>query len=231
MDNIFLAHHFGDVDRDLVRDVSAIIESHGLRVVTGDVAGGESLTDEIKALITGCECPNSDSNASGRTADREIHDSSVVTDELQFARHNRKRAIALRHSAVLAEGAMYRENEHITYDPGKPVAAFVKLSKTIGKWRKDDGRIVQLMLAPPDEIGKLLSRNPNTAECVYRSVRNGQKSDWRTGLLQREVGGVFAFVNVEDGSLVEIRLRSAGEQWSSPAIRQWIPVELERENS
>lgn len=229
LDTVFLSYSFRDEDRDLVRDVSAVLESHDLRVVTGDIAGGGALTPEVIKLIDGCDALVAVATPRDPIAGGKFSTHPWVDDELKHARDRGKNAIALRHNQVELRG-MYSENEYINYDPAQPLAAFVKLSRTLGKWKKDDGRTIQVMLAPAEEIGRLLSRDPDMASCEYRTVRNGRPGEWRKGFLQREPGGAFAFVNVDDGTLVEIRLRGAGERWSSAAVRQWIRVDLLKEN-
>jgi hypothetical protein len=51
MRTAFLSCHFGDPDRELVRQVETLLESHGLRVVIGEELGGGSLTPEVMGRI------------------------------------------------------------------------------------------------------------------------------------------------------------------------------------
>src|SRR5947209_6281659 len=51
METVFLSYSFRDQDRELVKYVEGIIESHGLKSVAGDVAGGNALDPEIAKMI------------------------------------------------------------------------------------------------------------------------------------------------------------------------------------
>ena len=51
MRTVFLSCHFGDADRDLMRQVEGLLESHGLRVITGEEPGGGPLTPAVMKRI------------------------------------------------------------------------------------------------------------------------------------------------------------------------------------
>jgi hypothetical protein len=48
MRTVFLSCHFGEADRELVHRAEGLLESHNLRVVTGEELGGGELTAEVK---------------------------------------------------------------------------------------------------------------------------------------------------------------------------------------
>src|SRR5437764_1514551 len=101
METVFLSYSFRDQDRELVKYVEGIIESHGLKSVAGDVAGGNALDPEIEKMIK-----ESDALVAVATPRDPVAGTARFTthpwvlSELQCARDNQKPSIALRHKDV-----------------------------------------------------------------------------------------------------------------------------------
>src|SRR5713101_9048875 len=94
MKTIFLSWHFGDSDRELVRQVDGLLGSHGLRTITGEELGGGALTPEVMDLIA-----KSDALVALMTKRNEPpHYGGThpwVVDEFKHAKFLNKPAIAL----------------------------------------------------------------------------------------------------------------------------------------
>src|SRR5207248_1863835 len=94
-----------------------------------------------------------------------------VHDELVIARTKGKLAIALVDNQVDTGGA-YKEHEFIPYLSGAPILALIKLSRTIGRWKREIGRSVRVRILP-DELGRKLSALADSngmASCKSRLV-------------------------------------------------------------
>lgn len=226
METVFLSFSFRDDDRELVKHVEGIIESHGLKPITGDVGGGETVSDAVADLIAEADALVAVATPRDAIAGTNRFTTHPwVEDELKYARAKKKPAIALRHQDVDFKG-MFTENEYVIYDPNKPVPAFVKLARTLGKWLRDDGRIVKVVLKPFDAIGKLAAKE--STKCTYRMIKDGKKGPLREGYLTNEPGSPVAYINGQDGKQFELRLSTDDEEWVSATESQSLQVELKK---
>src|SRR4051794_2708610 len=113
METVFLSFSFRDEDQELVKYVQGLIESHGLKAVTGDAIGGGALEDAIEQDID-----QADALVAVATPRDRIVDSTRFTThpwvlkELKYARKKKKPAIAFRHISVDFQG-QFAEDEYI----------------------------------------------------------------------------------------------------------------------
>jgi hypothetical protein len=225
MRTLFLSCHFGDSDRELVRQVEGLLESQGLRIRTGEELGGAALTPEIMARIAKC-----DGLVALMTKRVEPPDYGGthpwVVDEFKHAKSLNKPAIALVAPGVAIVGA-YKDHERIDYDPQDPLKAFLKLSKTVGFWKSEGGRLLRVQLRPSHVTDQIAAANGN-AQCKYRLFNADMTpSDWYVAQTLNEGDGVYAYLKgVQDESKIEVRVEVAGRIWKSTVLQQWIPVEL-----
>jgi len=202
-----------------------ILESHMVRTITGEELGGGALTNTIMGRIN-----NSDALIALITPGEQRLDGSYtphtwVRDELNYARGRNKRAISLLQQSILPEGA-WQEHEYIKFDPANLLPALRRLVKTIGQWKKEDGRLVKVMLLP-EEVGTKVVLNKAT--CKYRFFKNGRPSEWKKADVVGEVGGSFAFIFCPyDDSLLEIRTKIGRDEWGSKAFNQFIPANFKK---
>lgn len=224
---IFLAFSFRREDRDLVRRVEALLESHGIRVDTGEVLGGEMLTPAVKKRIDGSDAlvallTRREKMASGKWS---THD--WVRDEVSYARTRKKAAIALVDVAVDVGGA-YQEHERIDYDPKKESLAFLKLSQTVGEWKSQSGRLLKIRILPED-LGQTVGTLGDQAKCECRFTTQGKTTRWFPASSVPEPGGTYAYVpGVLEDALIQLRVRLPGETWMSPAAPQWMDATLSK---
>ena len=229
METVFLSFSFRDDDRDLVKLVEGVIESHGLKPVTGDSLGGGVLTPAVEDMINEADAlvavatPRDPIPGTNRFVTHPW-----VLDELKYARARKKPAIAFRHDAVDFQG-MFTENEYIDYDPAKAGPAFVKLSKTLGKWVRDDGRLIRVVLDPAEPLGKLAAKS--SVKCAYRLVKNGKKGPLREGYLTNDPGAPVAHINSQDGKQFEIYISTDDEEWFSNTESEWLRVSLKKKGN
>jgi hypothetical protein len=226
VNKIFLAFSFRAENSQLVRDIDRVVRSHGLVLVTGEILGGQGLTAEIQARIK-----ESDALIALMTREQKIEGRDIwqptpwVTTEYISARARNQLAIAMVEDGVQSNGA-YAENEHIKLDRTVQSEAFIRLSETIGLWRAQSGRSLEIRLLP--EAAATLAANENT-KCEYRLVPPvGDPTDWKVGRARSKPGGVFLVVQgVKVNEDIQVKILEGGNpRWRSEESPQWVHIEL-----
>lgn len=237
MQSVFLSFHFNaptdrdQHDKNLAGHVDLLLRSHGLNVVNGGTLGGAALTkavmdriDECEALValmTRREVIRQASNGAPETYSTHLW----VRDELMHARQNRKRTIALIETNV-DHGGAYQEHEWIAYDRADPLGAILKLTDTVGLWRRESGRMVPIQIMPATLAAKV-GKAPG-AVCEYRQMVPGKPwSAWVSMMVVPTKGGTFAYAEgVRDDTLVQVRVMVGGTQYISKAGSQELQIQL-----
>jgi hypothetical protein len=232
MEKIFLSYHYDDgPNRELARQVEELLETHAVLVVTGEALGGGSLTPEIKKEIEGA-----DALVALLTRNQEVPATGKWTThpwcagELQYARDlaEPRPAIALVEEGVDVSG-LYKEHEYIRYDADRPLPAFLKLSKTLFRWRKRFGRTLKIQLLP-EHVARDHWAQRNACQWEYRLTSGMQETEWRRGRPQDEPGGLFLYVRVPDDTMmIEVRIVRQGKAWGSKTASFYMPVSLVEE--
>jgi hypothetical protein len=223
MDAIFLSHSFRSEDRDLAAAVEAVIDSYGIRVLTGRHLGGEQFNPQIQSRIQ--ECNGLIALLTPRTPlpNGRFAAPQWVVDELTHARALGKRALEIVHKDVELAG-MAVQHERADYDPVAAVPTFVKLSQTLGLWKQEHGRSLKVLVLP-ETVGARI-KSPKFI-CEYRFSKQGKPGAWRTANCLREPGGTYAYLSgAADDVLVEVRVRDGTKSWSSSASPQWLHIKV-----
>jgi hypothetical protein len=229
MDRVFLAFSFRPEDRELVSGIEHLLESHNLRTVTGESVGGEALTPAVEARIDASHALIALLTPRERKEDGRYTTHDWVRDELNYARAHHKPTIALLHTDVDLAG-MYAEHERVDYDPNSPLSAFIKLSQTIGTWKRAAGRQDKIRVLP-EEFGHQLTDGRRDRAGSYRLIRSGRPGPWERAVIIREVGGAFAYLSgVDDDSLIQLRIQFSGHTWISEAAAHTMHVTLKQTN-
>jgi hypothetical protein len=225
MNSAFVSYHFSDEDRPLVTHVERLLASHGVFIRTGNTLGGGPLAREVLELIEAADglvalMTRRDALAGGT----EYTTHPWVTDEYNHARSIKKPAIALVEAGVRTGGA-YQEHERIPLDRANLVPALLKLSETIGKWKRDAGRTLMVRIRPDDTAARMAA---DDAACEYRLWVRDRASDWRPATLIPEGEGTFVYVQgVKDDTRVQVRVKWKGTDWHLTRIhQQWAEVIL-----
>ena len=223
MPKIFLSHSFADRDRELVSQVERLVRSHGLLATNGRNLGGGPLTPEIARSIE-------EADALVALVTRRENDPGNVThpwvlQELAHARLRDKPAIGLYEKGVPTQGAD-AGYEHIDYDPAAAHLAFIKLSETVGEWKRRAGRLLKVQVLPED-VARSLGARADHVRCECRFQVEGNDTDWQAARVRREVGGVFVYLRVPDAAEM-VQLRSDGPpQCESAYTPVWMPMQLD----
>ncbi len=225
MKKIFLSFSF-DTARDLSGLVGQLLDSHDLTPVTGERAAGDPLRDRIFGQIRNC-----DGLIALLTQRDEIVNnagwkpSDWVRDELNHARTNGLRTIALVEEGVVVGGA-FTDHERIHFTREALVEAILALSTTLGIWKREAGRRVKVRIMP-----EVLSRAPRFVRgqmnCEYRYLIEGQPTNWRPITPLPEVGSTVVYLpGVQDGHLIQLQVRDGSNEWQSDFVHQSLEVEL-----
>jgi hypothetical protein len=227
LNKIFLSFSFRPENDQLVRDIDRVIRSHGLVPVTGEILGGQGLTQEIQARIQ-----QSDALIAVLTREQQLQGQNVwlptqwVSDEYGAARARGQLAMAIVEENVQVNGA-YTQHEHIKLNRAAQAETFIRLSETIGLWRAEAGRSLEIRLLPQAAASFATSGN---ARCEYRLVPpGGVPSPWKEGRAARRPGGVFLVVQgVKFDQAIEVKIFEGNSpKWSSAESPQWVHIELD----
>ena len=223
MNTVFLSYHYDEPNTKLATKVQQLVESHNLRPFTGDNLGGDALTDALKAEIQKGDALVALMTRAQQFANGDWATHAFCESELQYARSVGKPCIALLETGVKTKG-LFQEHEYIAYDPADPLAAFLKLSRTIGRWKLAAGRILKLQVIPHETATEIWS---NQAQCQwqYRLISGLTESDWRNAKARKEPGGLYLYVQVPDDiTQIEVRIQCPTKLWASEAIHFHMPV-------
>src|SRR6267142_3076489 len=161
METVFLSYSYRPQDQTLVTPIVELIvdvlESHIVRAVTGEALGGGTLTPTIMGRIDGSDALIALITPDEQRADGTYTPHVWVRDELNYARSRNKRAISMMQQTVTPDGA-WQEHEYIKFDPANILPSLRRLVQTIGQWKRQDGRLVKVMLLP-EEVGARVVRS------------------------------------------------------------------------
>jgi len=228
---VFLGFSFDDATRPLAAAVEGLLESHEAQVITGEDLGGGSVTQAVEARIEQAHALVALLTPDERKANGRYACKPWVHDELIIARTRQKLAIAVLDDRVEPGGA-YKEHELIPFLAEAPLPAFLKLSRTIGQWKRQIGRLVRVRILPDTLAQKVAdSADSNGGEpCESRLVAvDGVSGPWQAAPVVHEIGGTFAYVRgAQDDTRVQLRITLGNEVWQSPAANQWMDLKLEK---
>jgi hypothetical protein len=224
MKRIFLAFAYRDADRELANQVQQLLGSHDVPVITGENLGGQALTPAVKERIDDSDALIALLTQRDRLGKKKKFTTHQwVQDELNYARGKQKRAIALIETDVDV-GGMYAPNEYIPFDRQNPLPAFLRLSDTVGQWKREIGRTLKVMILPP-ELARTVGQG--AIKCRYKFFAEGKDTDWQETKAIREIGGTFVYlVGVRDDYIIQLEVKLPNETWQSIAAPQWVQIEL-----
>jgi hypothetical protein len=227
MDKIFVASSFQDSDRTLVEAVAAILYSLGLQPTNGRNLGGEPLDDAVRERIE---------QTDGLVAlftrrDQEAWSTHPwVMGEFGHAISTGRRSIALVDNSLDWTQTMWAGRQYIILDRNAPSVGLLKLVDELGTWKREAGTSLTVTLAQRDLLEEFRT-NGDRFRIRYRCWHRAQHDNWRsTDRFYFE--GAAIVVNMPSipstDHLVEIEVsvQGTGKRWTSPALRQFLPVDL-----
>jgi len=233
MDKIFVSFSYRNDDqlvvRPMVEFVEAVLEAHGIRAITGEATGGEALTPAIMGRINECDALIAILTPNKKRDDGKSDPHPWVRDELNQARGQNKKCIALVRPDVAVEGA-WQEHERIAWGQDDLLRVAKRLVQTVGQWKREGGRVVKVMLLP-EALAFRIARNPEGAVCEYRLIQNttGKATAWQATDVVGETAGTFVWINVvSEDSLLEVRVKLGRELWRSRVAPQFVHTKLQK---
>ncbi len=229
MDKVFLSYSFApEPPGEIISAIETLLESHDIRPTGGEDIEGRTLNEGIKSEIAKCDGLVAVLSARNRKDNGRFLPTSWVMAELVHARAKEKSCIAIAYPDVDVEGPE-AANERIPFNPARPSDALLKLSRTVGDWKRSRGRRAKVRILPPELLP--LIQGDDRMECLYRLMREdtGERlNDWERAKLAVMPGGAFAFIPaVPADSLIQVKLQSeSGTSWISQPTPQWLHVEL-----
>jgi hypothetical protein len=223
---VFLAFAFRDADKDLVDYVDRLFASHFVETITGEGLGGDALTPAVQTRIDGCDAVVGLLTQRDAIQNGGFTTHQWVLDEIAYARNKGKRAIAIVESGVNVAG-MYQPHEYIPLDRASLLPTFIRLSETVGLWKREMGRTVKVQILP-QALAKKFGGSSNGIRCSHRLWSQGRNSAWtEVTPVPEGAGGTFAWIQgVQDEHLIQLRIESGGKAWHSPATSQWMQILL-----
>ena len=141
MNSIFVSYKFRETDRVIAADVKRLITSHLLTPVDGEDLGGEQLWEEVRRRIL-----SADALVALFLSPHDADEHAWLRTEYDRACDDKqKKAIAIVETTYPWRDP--RNKEYIKLDRATPLPAFLKLSTTLGVWRRDAGQRVQIVAA------------------------------------------------------------------------------------
>lgn len=221
---VFLAYHYDEHGKAVARLFDALLDSHGVEIETGENTGGGALDVKVAKKIEGCD---------GLVAlftkrQRPESTNNWVHHEFAHAQATIRRVFAVYERGVPTDG-MYSGHERVEFEGDEGlVEAILKVSSTIGVWRREIGD-VRAAFVVPDEVCQKVRRD-SYATCEYQRMdpSSGDVSGWsKTDLQPLGLGGYRVTVGqVRRGDLIQLRITSPEGRWESGFTDQAMRLEM-----
>jgi len=217
MESVFVSYKFRESDWQVADNIKRLIRSHSLDPKDGVDLLGDALWPGVSQRTRA-----SDALVALFLLPHDPTDHTWIRTEYDHACDSQKRVIA-----VVEDGFPWsdpRNKEYVKLDRMAQLQGFLKLSSTLGGWRKDAGRQVVVRLLP-DAIAYKASRS--VYSCQYRLIERSKPGDWVTVTPQAAVTGFgFPASGIRDNVTIEIEVKdgnratfiSATDPSSIPAL-------------
>ena len=220
MNSIFVSYKFRDTDRVIAADVKKLVTSHLLTPVDGEDLGGGQLWEEVGNRIL-----SADALVALFLSPHDADEHAWLRTEYDRACDDKqKRAIAIVETSYPWRDP--RNKEYIKLDRANLLPTFLKLSTTLGVWRREAGQRVQIKLLP-EMMARLAARQGYS--CRYRlSEENQPITDWITVQPGGSVAGFgFRASGIREKVNIEIEVNDGTRTiYFSAADPFCIPAEL-----
>ena len=219
MESSFVSYKFRDSDRQVAADVKRLMKSHLLTPLDGEDLGGAQLWAEVGKRIR-----SADSLVALFLLPHDPTDHTWIRTEYDHACDSKRRAIA-----VVQDGFPWqdpRNREYVKLDPAAPLDGFLKLSATLGVWRRDAGRRVLVRLLP-EMVARLAARQGYS--CRYRLTQDFQAiTEWMTVAPGASFNGIgFPASGIRENVNIEIEVNDGSRAlYFSATDPSTIPAEL-----
>jgi hypothetical protein len=175
METIFVASSFHEYDRDLVNDVSSVIEALSMRPQAGRNMGGEALEESIKRRIDSCD------GLVALFTKRDAADSwqthPWVVGEFGHALSVRMPAIAIVEDGIDWNVTPWAGRQRVVLHRDRSAEAMLDLVRQLGVWQREAGVTIQVLLSNQDVLQRYMEM-PDGLEISYRYIRRARAGDF-----------------------------------------------------
>jgi len=219
MESVFVSYKFRESDRLVANDVKRLVSSHLLTPLDGEDLGGAQLWLEVSKRIRASE-----TLVALFLLPHDPTDHTWLRTEYDHACDSNARVIAVVEKDF--PWADPRNKEYVKFERQTPLAGFLKLSSTLGIWRRDAGQRIQIKLLP-EMMARLAARQGYS--CRYRlNVNNEPITDWVAVVPGGSVAGFgFRATGIRENVNIEIEVNDGTRTiYFSAADPYCIPAEL-----
>jgi len=219
VESVFVSYKFRDSDRQVASDVKRLVKSHLLAWQDGEDLGGASLWTGVSQLVR-----SNDALIALFLLSEDPTGQAWIRTEYDHACDNDRRVIA-----VVEDGFPWtdpRNKEYVKINRAAPLSGFLKLSDTLGEWRRVAGRRVTVRLLP-EMVARLAARQGYS--CRYRLTKDFQAiTGWMTVTPGAAVSGIgFPASGIHDNVNIEIEINDGSRAlYFSAADPSSVPAEL-----
>lgn len=219
MESVFVSYKFRDSDREFASDIKRLVKSHLLNWQDGEDLGGTPLWTGVSQLVR-----SADALVALFLLPEDPTGQAWIRTEYDHACDSDRRVIA-----VVEDGFPWtdpRNKEYVKLNRAAPLPGFLKLSDTLGEWRRAAGRRVTVRLLP-EMVARLAARQGYS--CRYRLTKDFQAiTGWMTVTPGAAVSGIgFPASGIRDNVNIEIEINDGTRAlYFSAADPSSVPAEL-----
>jgi hypothetical protein len=225
METIFVASSFHDYDRDLVNDVSSVIEALSLRPQAGRNMGGEPLEDSIKQRIESCD--GLVALFTKRQAADNWQTHPWVVGEFGHALSMKIPAIAVVEDGIDWNVTPWAGRQRITLHRDRSAEAVLDLVRQIGAWQREAGITLQVLLSNPEVLQRYMEM-PDGLEISYRYIQRARAGDFvKCKTIYLDANAIVVVLQGIPGPecSVELKIEVGPKLWRS-TVRQLVQADL-----
>ena len=225
MERIFVASSFHDYDRDLVNQVSSVIEALNMRPQAGRNMGGEALEESIKQRIENCDGLVALFTKRQAVDNWQTH--PWVIGEFSHALSMRLPAIAVVEDGIDWSVTPWAGRQRITLHRDRSAEAMLDLTRQIGAWQRDAGITLQVLLSNPDVLQSYMQM-PDGLVISYRYIQRARAGDFvKCTTVYPDANAIVVVLQGIPGpdSSVELKIEFGAKLWHS-TVRQIIQADL-----
>jgi hypothetical protein len=219
VESVFVSYKFRDSDRQVASDIKRLVKSHLLTSQDGENLGGATLWSGVSQLVRSADALVAlfllPEDPTGQAWIRTEHDYACANDRPVIA--------------VVEDGFPWmdpRNKEYVKFDRAAPLAGLLKLSETLGEWRRAAGRRVTVRLLP-EMVARLAARQGYS--CRYRLTKDFQAiTSWIVVTPGAAASGIgFPASGIHDNVNIEIEINDGNRAlYFSAADPSSVPAEL-----
>jgi hypothetical protein len=219
VESVFVSYKFRDSDRQVALDIKRLVKSHLLTSRDGENLGGQPLWPAVSEIVQG-----TDATVALFLLPEDPTGQAWIRTEHDHACDNGRPVIA-----VVEDGFPWadpRNKEYVKFNRAAPLEGFLKLSETLGEWRRAAGRRVTVRLLP-EMVARLAARQGYS--CRYRLTKDFQAiTSWIVVTPGAAASGIgFPASGIHDNVNIEIEINDGNRAlYFSAADPSSVPAEL-----